>query len=75
MVWTNLYLITGGFRDGLLKVWDKESNVLVSEHQIGNPGIWNVVGGEGKVAVSSIVRHGLHQITLWDGDMIDAEGL
>jgi hypothetical protein len=75
MAWTNLYMITGGFRDGLLKVWDKESNVLVLERQIGNPGIWNVVGGEGKVAVSSRVRDGLHQITLWDGGMIDAEGL
>lgn len=68
-------MITGGFRDGLLKVWDKESNVLVSKHHIGRTAIWNVVGGEGKVAVSSRAGDGLHQITLWDADMIDAEGI
>jgi len=75
MAWTNLYLITGGFRDGVLKLWDKDSNVLVSERQIVDSGIWNVVGGEGKLAVASKAGEGLHQITLWDGGIIDAEGL
>jgi WD40 repeat protein len=53
MIWTNLYMITGGFRDGLVKVWDRESNVLISEHRVVNPAIWHLVGGEGKVAVAS----------------------
>lgn len=75
MTWTNRYMITGGFRDGLVKLWDRESNMLVSEHRVVIPAIWYLVGGEGKVAIASKAGDGLHQITLWDKDIIDAEGL
>jgi len=68
-------MITGGFREGLLKVWDKESNALISEYQTGHTSIGHVVGGGGKVVASTRVGYGLYQIMFWDGDMIDAEGL
>jgi WD40 repeat protein len=75
MVWTDRYMITGGIRDGVVKLWDIESNAPISGHKVGHTAIWNVVGGEGKLAVSSRVQQGLLQVTLWDTAMIDAEGL
>lgn len=75
MTWTNLYMITGGFRDGLVKSWDKESSMLVSEKSIGSFGMWHLVGGEGKMAIASKAGDELHQITLWDKGTVDAEGL
>jgi WD40 repeat protein len=74
VVFTSRYMITGGTRDGLLKVWDQESNVLLSEHEAG-VGIWNVIGAEGKlVVVSASLGDGPHRIMLWDKMTIDSKG-
>ena len=51
-------MISGGFRDGLLRLWDKESNELLSERQTGAKALWILVGGESKVAVASRLRQG-----------------
>jgi WD40 repeat protein len=73
--WTNLYMVTGGFRDGTLKVWNRENNALVSEYQTKHTSIGNVASGEGKVAASIRVGDGQYEVMLWDGEMINTEGL
>lgn len=74
MVFTARYMITGGFRDGLLKVWDQGSNVLLSEHEVGE-GVWNITGGEGRLVACVKLKDGPHKIILWNQATIDSEGI
>jgi len=75
LAWTEHYMISGGFRDGLLRVWDNESNELRSERQTGGMAIWQVASGEGKLAVASRVQMGTHLLELWDMEEIERTGL
>ena len=75
LAWTEHYMISGGFKDGLIRAWDNESDELRFERLMGQTAIWMLVGGEGKMAVASRVQTGLHLLELWDMEEIERTGL
>lgn len=71
LAWTNKYMISAGFRDGLVRLWDIESHELHSQRQTWTTAIWLLVGGEGKIAAASKLDENKQILDLWDSDDID----
>jgi WD40 repeat protein len=65
MAWTNRYMITGGRRDGLLKVWMKRVMCLFRSIILGEES-GTSLAEKASWLCRQVVGYGLHQITLWD---------